>query len=256
MNLYQKLLELKKAVPYLKKADKAYDYDFVSEDDVLAVVNPKMIELGLLLIPSVVPGSAKWQRHDYTTSKGKPQTDILVTADMVYTWIDVETGERLEVSWIMYGQQDDASQAVGSGITYCGRYFILKALQIATGKDDPDRWRSDQKRLLDQTTGKPASKSTSTPTATPTPASAPATPAKPEEPPVASWSEADVRAYVFVGINDGKGGTRDYPVASAINAGAKGTDWLLKMAGNQKRTQTDRDVAARAAALCEAQGGN
>jgi hypothetical protein len=254
MNLFQKLLELKKAVPYLKKADKAYDYDFVSEDDVLAVVNPKMNELGLLLIPSVVPGTAKWARHEYVTSKGKPVTDILATADMVYTWIDAETGERLDVAWTMFGQQDDASQAFGSGVTYCGRYFVLKALQIATGKDDPDRWRADQKRLQDQTAGKAGQKAAEAPKTTPAPASAPATPPAAETPDVSTWSEADVRAYIFHGINDGKGGTMDYPVAKAMNLGPKGTDWLLKMAGNTKRSQTDRDVAARAAALCEAQG--
>lgn len=258
MNIYQKLLELKKAVPYLRKADKAFDYDFVSEDDTLAVINPKMIELGLILLPSITPGTAKWARHDYVTSKGKPVTDILVTADMVYTWIDVETGERIEASWTMLGQQDDASQALGSGVTYCGRYYLLKALQIATGADDPDKWRAEQKRLQAKTSGKPAPAPTSNPpdragapTASAEPQGVPGTPAENQTPPVETWSEEAIRDYTFHGISDGKGGHMDYPAAKAIALGPKGAAWLKIMSENQKRSMTDREVAKRALALCE-----
>lgn len=42
----------------------------------------------------------------------------------------------------MVGQQGDASQAFGSGLTYANRYFMLKFFQIATPDDDPDNWRS------------------------------------------------------------------------------------------------------------------
>lgn len=52
----------------------------------------------------------------------------------------------------------------------------------------------------------------------------------------------------------GKNGLVDYAVSAAYQAGRKGTDWLMRMAANQNRSQVDRDVAARAAALCEAQG--
>ena len=69
-----------------------------------------------------------------------------ITADYVV----VQDGKRyceecystLVVPWALVGQQGDASQAFGSGLTYANRYFMLKFFQIATPDDDPDNWRS------------------------------------------------------------------------------------------------------------------
>jgi hypothetical protein len=252
MNLNQKLLALKKAVPYLQKADRAYDYDYVSEDDVLGVVNARMIELGLLLVPSIDKSTLRQSKHEYVTAKGKNATDIVVTADMTYTWIDVETGERLEVSWIMAGQQDDASQAIGSGITYCGRYFLLKFLQIPTGKDDPDKWRADRKRLLEKTGDKPAA----TP-GKPDPAvdakepeksgSASTQPPQSGARPVGEWSDKEVLDYP-IAVSNGKPVTvREVIEKSPTPEGAAA--WFEKVAKSAKRSALEKSVAARAIVL-------
>ena len=45
----------------------------------------------------------------------------------------------------MVGQQSDASQAFGSGLTYSSRYFLLKYFNIATSDADPDAFRKKQK---------------------------------------------------------------------------------------------------------------
>ena len=237
MNLNQKLLALKKSVPYLQKADRAYDYDYVSEDDVLAVLNARMCELGLLLVPSIDKGTLRHDKHEYVTAKGKAVVDIVVTADMTYTWIDVESGEQLAVPWVMAGQQDDASQAVGSGITYCGRYFLLKFLQIPTGKDDPDKWRSDRNRLLEKLGDKPAALSS---------AAAPAK-SEPAVRAVSDWSDAEVLDYALV-VSNGKTVTvREVfeKTPSAEDAAA----WFEKVGKSQKRSPIDKAVAARAIVL-------
>ena len=44
---------------------------------------------------------------------------------------------------------DDASQAFGAGATYGNRYYLIKALQLATTEDDPDNYRSKQKEAED-----------------------------------------------------------------------------------------------------------
>ena len=243
MNLHQKLLALKKAVPYLQKADRAYDYDYVSEDDILAVVNARMIELGLLLVPSIDKASLKESKHEYMTAKGKSVTDIVVTADMTYTWIDVETGEKLDVSWIMAGQQDDASQALGSGITYCGRYFLLKFLQIPTGKDDPDKWRADRKRLLEKLGEKPAPNSKEPPKPEAAPAPIPNSGTRP----VTDWTDREVLDY-GIAVGNGKVVT----VREVIEKTPTATDaaaWFEKVGRSPKRSAVEKAVAARAIAM-------
>lgn len=54
MNLYQKLIEVRKTVPYLKKGDKGEQYEYTSSSQVVAAVREKMDELGLLLIPRII----------------------------------------------------------------------------------------------------------------------------------------------------------------------------------------------------------
>ena len=58
------------------------------------------------------------------------------------------------VPWVMVGQQADASQSFGSGLTYVYRCFLLKLFGVSTVEDDPDRRRSIQ-RGVEETTGRP-----------------------------------------------------------------------------------------------------
>ena len=58
--------------------------------------------------------------------------------------------DTLVVPWVIVGQQSDASQAVGSGLSYLHRYFLLKFFQIATPDDDPDNWRSKKLQAAEE----------------------------------------------------------------------------------------------------------
>lgn len=72
--------------------------------------------------------------------------DVLVSADMTWTWVNNDNpDERVDVDWALVGQQGDASQAFGSGLTYSSRYFLLKFFNIATPDADPDAFRSKQR---------------------------------------------------------------------------------------------------------------
>jgi hypothetical protein len=41
---------------------------------------------------------------------------------------------------------EDAAQAFGAAETYANRYYLMKALQLATTESDPDAYRSKQKQ--------------------------------------------------------------------------------------------------------------
>lgn len=137
MNIYEKLIELRKAAKGFTKDKKGFGYDYVSGNQILEKIRGKVNELGLWLQPYVNVG--EHEKFEYTNDKGKEKVDFIVKGEMRYFWINAENPEeRVHVEWAYYGQQDDISKAFGSGLTYSERYFLLKSLGLPTDSDDPD----------------------------------------------------------------------------------------------------------------------
>ena len=154
LNIYQKLAKLRKQVEVIQKNKSGYGYKYVTEDEILARVSVFMDKFGLSLIPSINNGSLSVSPYQYKKTKVTKTGDIyeenvnevLVSGDMTWTWVNNENpDERIDVNWAIVGQQSDASQAFGSGLTYSSRYFLLKYFSIATPDSDPDGYRSKQK---------------------------------------------------------------------------------------------------------------
>lgn len=154
LNIHQKLAQIRKQVEIMQKDTRAYGYNYVKEEDILAKVTAFMDEYGLSLTPSIVHGSLQVVPYTYKKTKSTKQGAIyeenvnenLVYGDMRYIWTNVnKPEEQITVPWIFVGQQADASQAFGSGLTYTNRYFLLKYFNVSTSDDDPDKWRSKQK---------------------------------------------------------------------------------------------------------------
>lgn len=140
--LDEKLMELKKLVSIMKKDSEGHGYNYVSEESILLTINDKMIELGIKLTPKFVPGTLFSQVVNYQNAKGQPKTDVLVRSELQFIWKDIKTGETEIIDWGLLGQQADGSQALGSGLTYANRYFLLKYFNATTSNDDPDKIRS------------------------------------------------------------------------------------------------------------------
>ena len=155
LNIYQKLAKIRKQVEVIQKNKSGFNYKYVTDDELLAKITAFMDKYGLSLIPSIVQGTMKHEQYHYLKTKFDKATkqsyeehnnEIIVSADMVFSWINNENPEeRIDVPWITIGQQADCSQAFGSGLTYSMRYFLLKYFNIATPDDDVDNWRSKQK---------------------------------------------------------------------------------------------------------------
>lgn len=132
--IYQKLLELQKAVVGLTKDKAGNSYQYVSGDKILAIVRPKMDALGLLLIPEVEEST--YTRQDYNTKNGE-KSEIFCTLQLKFTWVDTDSGEKVECRWASSGM-NNWDKGLGSALTYGERYFLLKFFHIATDKDDVD----------------------------------------------------------------------------------------------------------------------
>lgn len=155
LNIHQKLAKIRKQVEVIQKNKSGFNYKYVTDDELLAKVTAFMDKYGLSLIPSIVQDTLQHEQYHYLKTKydkvskqyyDEHNNEIIVSADMVFTWINNENpAERVEVPWVTIGQQADSSQAFGSGLTYSMRYFLLKFFNIATPDDDVDNWRSKQR---------------------------------------------------------------------------------------------------------------
>ena len=135
MNLLQKLHNIQSSIRGLKKdANAAGRYSYVSGNKVLGLVRDKMDELGVLLAPNI--DSITNEVMEYNVKSG-PKKEVLTTLMFTMRWIDVESGEALEVKWAANGQ-NDFDKGFGSAVTYGERYFLLKFFHIATDEDDVD----------------------------------------------------------------------------------------------------------------------
>lgn len=151
MSLHEKLAGIRKIVEVVQKNKEGHNYKYAGEETILAKVIAGMDRYGVNLYSEIVPGTMTLTPYSYTKVKAlkgggtfeEIVNEFLVQCELLYTWVNVDNPEdTLSVHWSMIGQKSDASQAVGSGLTYCNRYFLLKFFQVATPKDDPDNWKS------------------------------------------------------------------------------------------------------------------
>jgi len=135
MNLYEKLVEVRKVVPYLQKDKKGHGFNYVASSDTLGSLKSKMDEVGVLLVPSV----ERSEISDHTTAKGGHNYFTVLT--MQFTWINAEKPEeRIVCGWTGQGL-DSGEKGVGKAMTYAEKYFMLKFFNIATDQDDPDSFK-------------------------------------------------------------------------------------------------------------------
>lgn len=134
MKLAEKLLQIQIAVDAIIKdgQNQSDKYDFASDKNVLDKFRPLMDQHKLLLIP-LVNGATL---HEGTTKSGTSRYLTEITLTM--SWLDVETGERMDVPWYSQGVDLAGEKGVGKALTYAEKYFLLKFFHVPTKKDDPD----------------------------------------------------------------------------------------------------------------------
>ena len=138
MNIYEKLIEVRKAVPYLQKEAKGHQYNYVSSSQVLSAVRQRMDEVGLMLIPTITNTKVSAEND------GK-RTTYFTELWIDFTWVNAEKpDETVKSSW--YGQGIDIAgeRGVGKALTYAEKYYLLKTFNIATDTDDPDSFQDKQ----------------------------------------------------------------------------------------------------------------
>lgn len=115
-----------------KGFNKAQNYRFVRESDVVAALVPLLAKHHILLHTSVTS-------HDrsplYTTQSGMTMWITTVTVDG--TWIDGDTGETLPAATFVGTGADTGDKGVFKATTGAEKYMLMKGFLISTG-DDPE----------------------------------------------------------------------------------------------------------------------
>lgn len=154
MNLYQKLAGVRGLAYAVKKNREGYGYNYADITDILAKVTAGMKKYNVSLIPTIVPGTMTATPVEIEKTKPDKTGRLITTkkletqvnAEMIFKWVDDETGEFMEVPWVLVARQEDPSQAFGSALTYCTRYFLTSYFQIAQPETDVDTYITKQKQ--------------------------------------------------------------------------------------------------------------
>jgi hypothetical protein len=142
MNLYIKLVDIRKSVEYLQKTERGNQGAMYVDPAVLVQkIRAKMDDAGILLVPSLSDTTVDSMPDP--TKNNPNATSFLFRSKMLYTFIDAESGDKLDVPWFMTGKHlQDPAMAGGAALTYFERYFLLKFFQIPTSKDDPEHFQA------------------------------------------------------------------------------------------------------------------
>lgn len=154
LNLIQKLAKIREIADVVAKSKKGYNYKYSDITEILAKIRGGMAKQRVSLIPSIVSGTMEVAPVTTVNTKSdragntydQTATEMLFKAEMVFKWVnDDNPDDFIEVPWIVTGSQADPSQAMGSALTYCTRYFLTNYFQIAQTDNDVDSYRSKQK---------------------------------------------------------------------------------------------------------------
>lgn len=132
MNIYEKINKIMADTPYIYKDGKIEfgntKYRAVTEENVLSMLRPKMIEHGLVMYPVTLEA----------TKDGS-----LTTANMTFAVVNMENPDE-KIIIASGGQGADAQdKGIGKAITYANKYALLKMFLVPTG-DDPDKFSSEE----------------------------------------------------------------------------------------------------------------
>jgi hypothetical protein len=131
LNIYQKLVEVRKGAVYVKKNAEGYKFKYATGSDFIGSLRAKMDEMNLILVPNM----EEFEFVPYL--KATQALKIKVS----YTWINADKPEeQLKTAYTFVEDKMTGCQGVGSLMTYCERYYLCKFFQIATSDDDPEKY--------------------------------------------------------------------------------------------------------------------
>lgn len=135
--LVKKLSEVMAAVGRIPKRgrNEFHKYDYATEADIVEAIRSELASRFIMLFPAVTG-----THREPVGDKGQ----VLTTLEMKFTFVDGETGEKVELQWAGAGT-DKEDKGCYKALTGATKYFLLKTFLIPTG-DDPEKDEPPKKK--------------------------------------------------------------------------------------------------------------
>lgn len=143
LNLHQKLIELRKEIPYLQKNASGFNFKYAKGSVLLGLLRPKMDELGILLSFDI----EELHTEDVVRMVKKVQVNTArVKIKYVFTWTDARNPSDCISKTIWTQGIGDTIQDMGGYNTYMLRYFLMGFLNIPSDNEDPDNFTTEKEK--------------------------------------------------------------------------------------------------------------
>ena len=147
-NLHQKLLEVRKSIPYIKKDGKSYGYNYAKESQILGTIKTKMDEEGVML-DLEMQSIENVQVSVYAAKEKKCFLVEGVRCNFEFTFTDCDNPTDTIVRHQILQDSGSDVKTIGGLETYANRYFMMKFFNIANDDLDPDAF---EKTISNSTT--------------------------------------------------------------------------------------------------------
>ena len=138
-NIFQKLLEVRKSVPYIKKGTKGYGYNYTSESQVLGAIRSKMDSEGLWLDMTML--GLELAEISVYVPKDKRYINVSgVRAKFEFTWTNCDNPDETIVKHQILQDAGSDVKIIGGLETYATKYFLFKFFNIPNDDLDPDKF--------------------------------------------------------------------------------------------------------------------
>jgi hypothetical protein len=147
MNIYQRINEVRKKCPFIKKDKKVEGggYMAVTHDHVTAELREHLIDQGIVIVPRLV--DAKFVDSGMTTGKGI--TIMRYEAKYELDFINMEEPSDKVTVPLEAHANDHGDKAPGKATSYATKYAMLKLFSIESGENEEGRATEVRSKKVD-----------------------------------------------------------------------------------------------------------
>lgn len=133
LNIFQKLVEIRKRVIYIQKATRNPRFKYASTSDLLAQIRDAMDEQEVIVFTNITS-------FEIVSINGKECPKVWVE----HTWINAENPSDTITTKLCFTEtSQNGCQSSGAILTYAERYMLYKTFSVATDEADPDAFFAD-----------------------------------------------------------------------------------------------------------------
>jgi len=142
LNIYQRINEVRRSNPYIKK-EKIVDgqYKVVTHDQVTAELRDDLVKYGVVIQPYLVDVKTVQDTGIYSSSRRSPIIRVEGIVDVFF--VNVDNPEDRVCVRVPAHALDSGDKGPGKLMSYAVKMAMLKVFSIETGEDDEEREERD-----------------------------------------------------------------------------------------------------------------